>query len=43
MFFLPLTPVLHAALAKVKASSGARRQRFENLVPARLLWQSGLD
>jgi len=43
MVFLPLMPVLHAALAKVKAPSGARRQRFENLVPARLLWQSVLD
>jgi hypothetical protein len=43
MVYLPLTPVLHATLAKVKAPNGARRQRFENLVPDRLLWQSGLD
>jgi len=43
MSFLPLTTVLHAGLAKVKATNGASWQRFENLVATCLLWQSVLD
>jgi hypothetical protein len=38
MSLLPLPPVLHDGLAKVKATNGASRQRFENLVPTCLLW-----